>query len=362
MLFFVLVAVISVRLALEVTVLCSLRIWAGRTDPAFSLLFNMWRQWDANHYLELAEHGYTTSGQAAFNIAFLPLFPWAIRVVAMVVRNYLAAGLIVSFCSSIVASYFLYHLVREELSETAARGSVLALNVFPTAYFLIAPYTEALFLALTFSSLYLARVGRIRAAAVLGALCTATKVNAIVLWPTLILLAHRRSHGNRWSPRILWLLIVPSGLLLYLGINYELFGDPLHFLAVQREHWFHSFRWPWRAVIDLGTAPFKGAPSPQRVVIFDLGAAFIFVAAISCLWSLARLPFAYSFQGLATVVILLATSWNISLGRYVYSVVPMFFFLGAISQSRVGRVILLTLSLPLLGLLSATFAAGRWAY
>jgi len=361
-LLFVFVVVVAVRIAVEATAIFSQRVWVRRTDPVSSFYVNMWRQWDATHYLELAQRGYRTSGEEAFNIVFPPLYPWTIRILDILVGDYLVSALLLSFLCSLAASYFLYLIARREMTDDAARGSVFFLNAFPTAYFLIAPYTESFFLAITSASLYLVYVGRFGAACLLGSLAGATRVNGLILLPTLLLLHWRQAPSSFFSRKLLWSSILPAGFLLYLAINLSLFGDPFHFMIVQREHWHHGFRWPWEGLKDFLLFPLEGPPSHERAVIFDLGAFFLLLALLSCLWSAFYLPVAYTFQGAATVCLLLCTSWNISLGRYVLSVLPLFFFLGALSRKPLLRLVLVILFLPLLGLLSTVFTAGRWAY
>ncbi len=361
-LLFVFVLVVAVRMGVEATAIFSQRVWVRRTDPASSFYLNMWRQWDATHYLELAQRGYRTRGEEAFNIVFPPLYPWTIRILNILVGDYLVSALLLSFLSSLVASYFLYLLARQEMTEDAARGSVFFLNAFPTAYFLIAPYTESFFLAITLASIYMVYAGRFGAACLLGSLAGATRVNGLILLPTLLLLHWRQAASSFFSRKLLWSSILPAGFLLYLAINLSLFGDPFHFMTVQREHWHHSFRWPWEGLRDVLLSPFEASPSHERAVIFDLGALFLLLALLSCLWSALYLPVAYTFQGAATLCLLLCTSWNISLGRYVLGVIPLFFFLGALSRRPLLRLALVIFFLPLLGFLSTVFTAGRWAY
>src|SRR5260370_35577697 len=60
--------------------------------------FEIWDQWDFGYYQKIAEFGYSgTDG----SIAFYPLFPWLVRLVAGVSRSYLAAGFFVSAICSV---------------------------------------------------------------------------------------------------------------------------------------------------------------------------------------------------------------------------------------------------------------------
>ena len=56
--------------------------------------FEIWNQWDVQYYQEIAQFGYSADDGS---LAFYPLFPWLVRLVARVSESYLAAGLIVDF-------------------------------------------------------------------------------------------------------------------------------------------------------------------------------------------------------------------------------------------------------------------------
>src|SRR5881397_702709 len=50
----------------------------------FARWLTIWNRWDATHYIDLAQNGYQTTGDAKYWIIFYPLFPWLIRIVAVV--------------------------------------------------------------------------------------------------------------------------------------------------------------------------------------------------------------------------------------------------------------------------------------
>ncbi len=103
--------------------------------------FQTWDQWDFGYYQEIAEFGYNkTDG----SIAFYPLFPGLIRLVAYFSGNYLAAGLIVSGIACVVAAILLRRLVQLDYPVSVAMSSVWFFLIFPTAYFLHVGYTESL--------------------------------------------------------------------------------------------------------------------------------------------------------------------------------------------------------------------------
>jgi len=54
-------------------------------------------------------------------------------------------------------------------------------------------------------------------------------------------------------------------------------------------------------------------------------------------------------------------SWPISVPRYILGVFPLFLMLGGLARSRLGTPLAVA-SVLLLGLFTAEFALGRWAF
>src|SRR5436189_3253545 len=89
--------------------------------PTPNRWFQIWDQWDFGYYQKIAEFGY--SGEDG-SIAFYPLFPWSIRLVASIGGSYLAAALIVSGIASVVAAILLRRLVQLDYPTSVAMRSV----------------------------------------------------------------------------------------------------------------------------------------------------------------------------------------------------------------------------------------------
>src|SRR5437870_921220 len=78
----------------------------------------------------------------------------------------------------------------------AARWALFALAVYPTAFFLLAPFTESLFLALTMAAFVAADARRWWLAGVLGAMASLTRGPGIVTTAALAWMA--------WQQRSYW--------------------------------------------------------------------------------------------------------------------------------------------------------------
>jgi hypothetical protein len=248
---------------LAVLALGILVVWAvhgrlpGPLDP--------WHRWDAPHYTDVAIWGYMSHdpgtlsypgyrqdfpGDLDLYIVFFPLFPWLTAAVNAVIAAPVAAAFVVSSVASLFVAPMLYRLVRADLGATVARWSAGLLLVFPTAYFLHIGYTESLFLALSFATLWLARTGRWWAAGIVGALAALTRVNGLVLIPALAVEAwlQWRVHRRPDVAPMLAMAAVGIGFAVYLGVNLVVYGDPFAFSEIQRSHWFKDLSPPWEGI------------------------------------------------------------------------------------------------------------------
>jgi len=228
-------------------------------------LLDPWHRWDAPHYTDVAIWGYMAHdpgtlsypgyrqdfpGDLDLYIVFFPLFPWLTAAVNAVIAAPVAAAFVVSTVASGFVAPMLYRLVRADLGASVARWSAGLLLIFPTAYFLHIGYTESLFLALSFATLWLARTNRWWVAGALGALAALTRVNGLVLIPALAVEAwlQWRVHRRIEIAPMVAMAAVAIGFAVYLGVNLVVYGDPFAFSEIQRSHWFKDLSPPWEGI------------------------------------------------------------------------------------------------------------------
>ena len=108
----------------------------------------LWQRWDANHYLDIAEFGYPSTGPKRYLLVFFPLYPWLTRLFTIVTNDYLVSAFLVSGLATLAAGVLLYRLVQLECPDIQAHAPVWFMFIFPTSFFLHIPYTESLLLAL----------------------------------------------------------------------------------------------------------------------------------------------------------------------------------------------------------------------
>src|SRR5215212_10884586 len=203
----------------------------GAEAPQVLGFWDPWTHWDGVIYLDLAAHGYEANGPD--RTAFFPLFPMLIRAGAALGVPITLWGVLVSLVATFCALYFVYRIAEKHWGLKVARAAVLTFAFFPTAFFLNAVYTEALFVAFAAGSYWAAYVRRdLFVAGLLGALAAATRNTGVLLLIPLVYLWLRNRSEFGW--RGLWqLALVPAGLLGYMILLWYKFGDPLIFANAQ---------------------------------------------------------------------------------------------------------------------------------
>src|SRR3989337_60815 len=333
--------------------------------PSPSLL-DLWNKWDSPSYLDIAKNGYRKFGDEMWvRIVFFPLYPFFIRLFALVLKNYKLSALVVSNLAYVIACFYLYRLVLRSYTEEAAVRSVFYMSVFPTAYFFHAGYTEGLFLALTIASFYYAREDRWLLAGFLGMLASATRITGIFLVLALLIeyLSQKEFRIKKLKLNFLYLGLIPIGFIAYLVINYVTFENAFAFLIAQREYWYKSLTPPWRGLLwAWDRMLWEGGDPASRLMVG--GAEFMFgIFGLLCtIWSFIHLRVSYGIYMLLTWTAATSTSFLLSVPRYTLSMFPIFILLALGAGRREIHYLITIISLLLYSLFLIIFAQGLWAF
>jgi hypothetical protein len=335
----------------------------GGAAPPLTIIMSMFNHWDASHYVSIAENGYVNTGDAANFIVFFPLYPALIRIFTFNFNYINLTALVISNASSLVAFGYLYKLAKLEFNESVALKTVLFLSVFPTAYFLSAPYTEGLFFALAIACIYYARLGNWQLAGSISLFAGLTRIEGLILLPALLV---EYLHQKGWKPRkiglnILWTLPALGGFLIYLDINNQVTGNPFTFLTVEATHWSNRLD-PTAGL----TAAYSWATTGHFPTNITVGLAPLLFAIFGLLtigvsaWRRMRPVYiVYMFFCWALAV---STSWWISVPRYVMGMFPMFMLMGLLSNRKPVNIAIAIVSGALLCYFTVFFALGWWAF
>ncbi len=336
-------------------------LWLAQKPITLDSLGGSVNRFDSEIYLSIASHGYPQTGPDARNIVFFPFFPILLWLGNLLVSNMLATGILISIASSVVAGYFLQKIAKNEGLEKQSLTVLAFFFLFPSAYFLFLPYTEALFCALTFSAFYFARKSEWKRAGILGMLACATKAAGIMLLPALIVEAYlqRRQHG---LGKARWLALIPIGLLAYFALNYGAFGNPLTFVHFQNEQWSHYPVAPWDSVLNAIHAVLGPNLIMQREAVVELAFAGL-TALLLASGAANKMRLSYQVYGWSCLLLFLSVTWEISFARYMLVIFPSALSFGMVSaKSPRIRYMFLGVSAIFFAFMFSVFAQGGWAY
>lgn len=329
---------------------------------------DIWERWDARHFLVAAEHGWSgPEAVEARTAAFFPLYPLGIRGLVALGAHPIAAGLAISLVATIVATAYLIKLADRDVGSGAGSRAALYLLLFPTAVFLLAPYSEALFLAGAIPAFYYARAGHWRAAALPGAVAVATRAAGIFLLVALIV----ELVTQLWRRRDVLKRAVEAGIAIAVAsLPLLLFG--LHLRAARGSFWQYRIDqeagWGRQTVDPLQSFL---ATWNTRIGGYDSNWMFAWrieiIAALAgvlvTIWALARREWAYAaYMGLFMAA-LMSSAWYFSIPRMLLTFFPVMLFLASATHDRPERHELVVLALaPIAAMGVIVFTRGAWFF
>ena len=326
---------------------------------------DMWHRWDAIHFTDISTHGYfglETDPNAA---AFFPLFPLLIDVLNAVGIEPRLAGLLISFLASIVAGHYLYRLAENDVGEGAGRRALLYLFLFPTAVFLVAGYTEALFLAGAIAAFYYAKTDRWYFVGIPTAIAMGARLAGLFLIFGLVVefVRQRDFRSDRIAGASLSLAIGFLPFLLY-GIFLELSVDNfLEFRDAQFRGWGRTLVSPFASFAGTWNTWWVGNHPTNWIFAWRVEILFALVGLVFTGWAFWRREFGYGVYMLATLAALMTSTWYFSIPRMVLALFPIPLLLAHYTQDNPERhqnVLLITAPLSTLGVI--VFTQGKWFY
>lgn len=341
----------------------------------FSLTQRAWMKenTDAQHYFDIAEHGYVNEGDEKLFIVFFPMFPYLIRLLNFITKSSWLSSQFINITASVFGAG-LYYLTYQKLFGCSGRlnkrgktgifddgaffAALIAL-LLPGMIFICSPMTEPLFLVFTAGCFYFISCRKFLPAACFAALAGFTRSVGILLIVPLIFEAisdtARACRNKKTIKTKLIILFVSAfiaciGTLAYLLINLRVTGNALKFTEYQKSNWHQSigfFGDTPRYLLSNLIRNFKtgrratafALELPQLIMIF--GSLLIYLSAAR------RLPASYTLYFLAYFIITVGCTWLLSAVRYFSLLLPLPAAIAALCKGKISKI---TVVLVLFGL------------
>lgn len=326
-----------------------------------------WFRWDTVNYLAIAEHGYRSDLRLT---VWPPVYPLLIRGLSSLTGQFLLSALILGQGAAFLFFYVLYRFCADIWDEDTAHRVILFSATFPTAFFLIAGYTESLFLLFAVLSIWFARRRKWVWAGLAALISVLTRNTGIFLAIPLAwegLEAYRAASDQRWKT-----VLLAGGACLFPIAGFASFALWVHFglgaaypWQTLQQEWQQFVGLPWQGWISAAVGLVKGTlPPPFNAFSVSFDVLLGLLAVICLVIGLGKLPVSLSLFGWVTLLSALTKLHSsgavISLSRYVLSVFPVFIVLGIAMKRKQIRWIWYSMSLLCQSILLLLFYGWGW--
>jgi hypothetical protein len=157
--------------------------------------------------------------------------------------------------------------------------------------------------------------------------------------------------------------MISLGFLLYLAVNYWVFGTPFAFIEMQREHWFRQLASPWEGLVGAFWAISWGEPS-QKVMVGGAELLFGIFGLVCIMYAVgSKFHASYTIYMLFTWLMAASTRFWLSMPRYTLSLFPLFMILAVVADKRQEWHYVMTIAFLLFfSFFLILFTQGRWAF
>ncbi len=317
--------------------------------------------YDGDHYIEIARHGY-----GPFEYFYFPLFPILLRVSHILFQDvfqfYVLVGITISVVSLYCGIRLLWKLMALDKIKVK-REVILLLLLFPTSFYFQMVYTESIFFALTVAAFYFARKDKYGYASMFAAFAAATKVIGLAVCLAIFI---EWICSSRKKLSLLPILVSPIGVLMYMRYLFIETGDPLVFVhrvgifGDQRSA--HLILLPqvlYRYIVKILPSLTSYWPTTYTIVLeFSLSVLFLLLL----IFSFRKIRFSYWVYSVVSYIIPTLSGSFSSMPRYMLMLFPMVIFFAQIfgKLATWQRNFIVITSTILLGISTALFTRGYW--
>lgn len=330
--------------------------WIQGKNSNHQPLTGAYQQWDANLYVNYAQHGLFSGASAPNNAAFLPGYPILLAFVHLFVRNWLDSALLISLVAGCATAVLL-----NRMAGSTRAG--LFLFAAPAAVFLNVGYSESVFLAFAVGAWYAAQRGDWSAARLFAGLAGLTRIDGLALIPALVLFALVRPGGGRRLRAATSAAAAALGPFMYALYLRRVTGSWTAWQAANRKGWNLWFDWPWHAMHETWRGAYEyGWGSGSYAWAFQLELVCTIVAAVLVIVLLARRAWPEAaYCGLVLASMVFVNSQQ-GADRGLLLCFPLYTLLARAAERRpwIGSAYL-WVSAPIALVSAYLYTAGSWA-
>ncbi|MBQ2947363.1 MAG: hypothetical protein IJD94_00140 [Clostridia bacterium] len=331
------------RLALFVLAYAMAKLLGLAQGGFLSSLEATWTHWDAHHYIGIARDGYTAVGDERLRLVFFPLYPWLMRLLAPATGGSLfASGTLISLLCASLSTALLYDLAFLHGGRETARRAAAYFLLSPLSVFLCCVYTESLFIACTLATVCLLRRGRPWLAALFGMASALTRMPGVIISGLLIIaFIGRAARGGLKLREALacagQVLLVFAGLFVYWAVNWVVTGDPMTYLAYQRENWYQQPGSFWGSAANTMFYFLIGREGSDWLWTWGFQLLCMLVVFLLLAFRQKDLPFDLAAYSFVYVAVVLSPTWLLSGARYLYALCALPLLLSRLPFGRRGH-------------------------
>lgn len=299
-------------------------------------------RWDSFWLLSVAEQGYVVDAKLKMqqNIAYFPLYPALVRLGMLMGLPSPVAAVAISLSAMLLTGVLLFRLCASIYSVSAARWTLWLWLCFPTSMFGVAAYADSCLSLLTILALANVLQNQPLRAGLWAGLASGLRPPGLTVGMMLL----QNLFTRRWKAALLGGMLSFAGIGLYFAFLGWQYGDPLLYLKIirtWREQGTSLDPRNWARAIVVGTVNAVRLIVQQKPeYMFKSGAITDPLLILWCLWflpSVRKLGWGVLLGTLVAVILPLSTGSTWSIGRYTWSMLPVFIVAGQrLSTTRWG--------------------------
>jgi hypothetical protein len=295
---------------------------------------NVVTSWDARWYLEIIRSWYPDSipdsityDQLEARVAFLPVYPWLVRVVDFVLPGGdTFAALFTNFLLGAISVVLVGVLARRLFTVAVAARSMTLYSVFPGSFVLSFAYAEATFIVLAALCLLFLVEERWLLAGLAAAIGTGTRPNGVALVAACAVASVLAIRRRREWISLISVALAPLGFIgfqLYIDARV---GERGAWFRVQREAWSEGTSFGATAVTN--TLGFLTSPLSSPADALTALTAAAMLAMLWCLWK-RHLPLPIVAYVAVVLALMLIPETVTARPRFLFTAFPLFISVGA---------------------------------